>query len=43
MDWSIDDLTSRVAGAAAEGRFDEETPIWFRVPFHRRPDLARAA
>ena len=31
MDWSIDDLTLRVAGAAAEGRFDEETPIWFRV------------
>ena len=31
LDWSIDDLTIRVAGAAAEGRFDEHAPVWFRV------------
>ena len=31
LDWSIDDLTVRVAGAAAAGRFDEQTSVWFRV------------
>jgi hypothetical protein len=31
LEWSIDDLHIRVAGKAAAGKFDEATPVRFRV------------